>query len=104
MIETQQMPFHVTQGGVSWLCYLLSQLQPTAEKICAIKEAPPRTNLHQLKSFLGLINFYAKFLPNLSTTLAPLYSLLQKAQPWLWESQHQRAFEVAKSQLSSSSL
>ena len=53
-------------------------LQPTEEKVRAIKEAPPPTNVSQLRSFLGLVNYYSKFLPNLANTLAPLYSLLQK--------------------------
>ena len=30
------------------------------------------------KSFLGLVNYNAKFLPNLGTVLAPLYQLLRK--------------------------
>ena len=51
-------------------------LQPTDEKIQAINNAPAPTDVSQLKSFLGLINFYRKFLPNLSNTLAPLYRKL----------------------------
>ena len=51
-------------------------LQLTQAKVKAIQNAPASTNVHQLKAFLGLLNFYAKFLPNLSTTLAPLYHLL----------------------------
>ena len=56
-------------------------MQPTQDKVRAIRDAPAPTNIHQLKSFLGLINFYAKFLPNLSTILAPLYVLLQNVTP-----------------------
>jgi len=46
-------------------------LQPTDEKIQAIKKAPAPQDVTQLKSFLGLLNYYSKFLPNLSNTLAP---------------------------------
>ena len=46
-------------------------LQPTEEKVRAIKEAPPPSNVSQLCSFLGLVNYYSKFLPNLANTLAP---------------------------------
>ena len=53
-------------------------LQPMEEKIRAINKAPAHTNISQLKSFLRLINYYCKFLPNLSNTLAFLYRLLQK--------------------------
>ena len=62
-------------------------LQPTTEKVQAIVpivQAPQPTNVTQLKSFLGMINYYGKFLPNLSTCLAPLYKLLQKQFCWRW--------------------
>ena len=42
-------------------------------KVQAIKDAPEPTNVTELKSFLGMINFYGKFLPNLSSTLEPLH-------------------------------
>ena len=53
-------------------------LQPTEDKVRAIKAAPVPTDVTQLCSFVGLVNFYGKFLPNLSSVLAPLYALLQK--------------------------
>ena len=59
-------------------------LQPTQKKIQAIHEAPALTNIGQLKSFLGLLNYYCKFLPNLSSTLAPLYRLLSNQAKWHW--------------------
>ena len=60
--------------------------------------------MSQLKSFLGLItcNFYSRFLPNLSTLLAPLHTLLQKNTPWKWGPPQQKAFNSAKNSLSSS--
>ena len=79
-------------------------LQPTEEKVRAVARAPAPENKTQLQSFLGLINYYAKFLPNLSTTLAPLYALLQKKTVWAWGDKESRAFEKARSQLTSSSL
>ena len=42
-------------------------IQPTTQKVRAIVEAPRPTNVSQLKSFLGLLNYYGKFLPTLST-------------------------------------
>ena len=58
----------------------------------------------QLKSFLGLINYYGKFLPHLSTVLAPLYALLQKGKQWEWGEEQRRAFTTAKAKLTTSSL
>ena len=48
-------------------------LRPTQEKVCALTEAPSPKSVSQLQSFLGLVNYYGKFLPNLSSTLAPLH-------------------------------
>jgi len=57
-------------------------LHPTKEKVKAIQEAPQPHNVAELRSFLGIINYYAKFLPNLSTKLTPLYQLLKKKVKW----------------------
>lgn len=47
-------------------------------KVDAIRNAPEPTNLTELKSLLGLINFYGKFIPDIATVLEPLYKLLKK--------------------------
>ena len=79
-------------------------IQPTQEKVRAVIQAPPPTNVSQLRSFLGAINYYSKFLPNLSSVLAPLYKLLQKVVKWTWGPDQIRAFEHAKSLLTSSGV
>ena len=50
-------------------------LRPLPEKTRAVQEAPTLTNVTELKAYLGLISYYGKFLPNLSTHLASLYKL-----------------------------
>ena len=47
-------------------------LHPTEKKVQAIQEAPKPKNLSKLRSFLGIVNYYNRFLPNLSTKLTPL--------------------------------
>ena len=56
----------------------IEDLQPTTEKGDVIVNAPVPRNVSELKSYLGLINYYAKFLPQLCTTLAPLHYLRRK--------------------------
>ena len=65
---------------IEYLGYAIDEqgLHPTEEKIKAIKEAPTPKNVSELRSFLGIINYYSRFLPNLSTRLAPLYKLFHK--------------------------
>ena len=79
-------------------------LHPTQAKVKAIQEAPTPKNVAELHSFLGLINYYGKFLPNLSATLAPLYKLLKQNTRWCWEQPQIAAFQEAKDALQSSTL
>ena len=58
----------------------------------------------EFKSFLGLVNYYAKFLPNLATVLAPLYQLLRKDVRWQWKSEQEAVFEEVNKLLKSSQL
>ena len=60
--------------------------------------------LMQLKSFLGLLNYYGKFIPNLSTLLAPLHRLLRKQSTWTWGSEQQGAFDRVRGILTSDSV
>lgn len=43
------------------------------ENVEAIQQAPRPTNVAELKSYLGLLTYYAKFLHDMSTTLTPRY-------------------------------
>jgi len=79
-------------------------LQSTEEKVRAIKEALAPSDVSQLCLFLGLVNYYGKFSPNLASTLALLYSLLQKDKRWSWAEAQKRAFAEAKKQLTSGKL
>ena len=59
-------------------------LHKTSQKVEAVVSAPQPTNVSELRSFLGLVNYYSRFLPNLSTVLHPLYVLLEKDLKWSW--------------------
>ena len=71
-------------------------------KVEAVLRAPAPTNIATLRSFLGLVNYYGKFIPTLATTLAPLYSLLQKSKRWSWGKSQAEAFDKVKKLLLSS--
>ena len=67
-------------------------LHPVHEKVQAIQEAHTPSNVTELKAYLGLLNYYNKFLANLSTVLAPVHKLLQKDTKWQWGEAQQVAF------------
>ena len=76
-------------------------LQPSPKNVRAIQAVPVPKDVTQLKSFLGMVTYYLKFLPNLSNTLTPLYSLLQKEAKWKWTKEQGKAFTQVKEQLTS---
>ena len=64
-------------------------------------EPKPKT---ELRSFLGMINYYDRFLPKLASRLAPLYQLLHQNVRWQWKDEHKKAFRRAKEALQSSQV
>lgn len=88
--------------SVDYLGHKLSSdgIQPLFSKIDCILNAPTPTNVSELKSFLGMLNYYGKFLPNLSIEMQPLYRLLQHDVSWKWNNDCEKAFQQAKRMLS----
>ena len=105
-IRLKQAKCAFMKSSVEYLGHKISAdgIRPTTEKLRAINDAPPPNNVSQLRSFLGLVNYYGKFLPQLATTLAPLYNLLQQKVCWKWGPPQQAAFKEAKAQLTSDCL
>ena len=66
------------------------------DKFDAITNAPAPTNVSELRSYLGMINYYQKFLPNLASVLAPLYVLLRNDTCWHWGKEQMHAFQKSK--------
>ena len=74
-------------------------IHPTTEKVQAIDKAPAPTNVTQLRAYLGLLNFYCRFLPKASTMLEPLNRLLRSHVKWSWGKTEQDAFSASKKAL-----
>nr|VZI33031.1 unnamed protein product [Spirometra erinaceieuropaei] len=51
-------------------------IRPLPSKGAAIRDFPPPTSKRQLQRFLGMVNFYRRFLPNCADTILPLTNLL----------------------------
>ncbi len=79
-------------------------LHPVSDKVQVIHQAPQPRNTTELKSYLGLLSYYSRFLPNLSSTLAPLYQLLHRNMPWRWTLEEKRAFDASKQLLTTSQV
>ena len=79
-------------------------LHATPEKLQAIEEAPAPEDMNQLRFFLGLLNYYGKFIPNLASIIQPLNALLRKDTKWHWDESCSSAFNVAKQSLMSNKV
>ena len=71
-------------------------LHTTEKKVEAVLKAPNPKNLTELRSFLGLLHYYNKFLPNISSVLQPLNQLLKSDVKWKWTSECDDAMTKAK--------
>ena len=69
------------------------------EKIDLIKNWPVPKTVEELKSFLGLVGFYQRFIPRYSSTIACLTQLYRKDVQFLWTDECQQAFGKIKDEL-----
>lgn len=73
-----------------------SGIHKIKEKIQAIDSMPRPRNVTELRSFLGMVNYYGRFIKNLSEILAPLHTLLQNEVSFKWTQKCEEAFISAK--------
>ena len=56
-------------------------------KIDPVINMPQTTNVKQLQSFLGVVNYYSKFIPNMADIAKHLYKLIEKNAIWEWKNE-----------------
>jgi len=66
----------------------------------AALEARVPTTASEVRSFLGLVNFSARFIPNLASIAEPLRMLTRSGQKFIWGPQQGKAFQMLKAKLS----
>lgn len=76
VINTSKCVFAVPE--VKFLGYMVSSagIKPLNDKVQAIREFPIPKNVKELRRFLGMLNFYRRFIPNAARIQAPLHTLL----------------------------
>ena len=86
------------QDSIEYLGFVVDKhgVHTSPSKTKAIVDMPQPTNVSQLRSFLGMVNHYAKFVSKLTDRLAPFFPLLKKDAPWKWTMECERAFASIK--------
>jgi len=77
-------------------------IDPSEEKVGAIRDAEPPKSVSEARSFLGLVQYSAKFLPDLSSVAQPIQELVRKDTPFVWAEAQDRAFKELKRLITSS--
>jgi len=69
-------------------------------KVVAILEMPNPIDVHTLRSFIGLCNYYRIYVQDFNTIVHPLYALLNKDVAWTCSEETQKTFNTLKEKLS----
>lgn len=79
-------------------------VRPVPTKVDAIKLMPAPTNTTELRSFLGSVNQFNSFVPNLLPSCQVLHKLLQKNVRWFWTKREQQVFDQVKASITSDQI
>ena len=83
-------------------------ITPLPEKVQAVRDFPQPQSQRQLRRFIGLVNFYHRFLPHGAQLMQPLHSLITSTKPKLealtWTDSTLAAFNTTKEALANASL
>ena len=92
------------QTRVTFLGFVITTegVEPSPEKVSEILAMPPPTNVSEVRTLTGVVQFLSRFLPNLSATTAAIRQLLKQANSFEWREPQQRAFAAIKDALGDS--
>lgn len=92
------------QASIKYLGKIVDEkgIRPDPERLRILREMPAPKDIHQLRSFLGAVNWYGTFLPNLTDLRGPLDELTRKHCTYEWTPEREAAFTKIKQALHSS--
>ncbi|KAL3075935.1 hypothetical protein niasHS_012852 [Heterodera schachtii] len=97
---------HFLKAELKFLGHVVSSdgLKPDPARSDAIRNMPSPHDIGTLRSFLGALNYYGRFIKEMRDLRTPLDLLLKKDTPWFWGPDQQKAFDQAKQVLQSDLL
>ena len=89
------------KNEIEWLGFKLTEngYSPKNTKVQGITEKLRPTNLKELRSFLGAVNQFNKFIPELAVICSPFRSISKKDATWNWNNDHKKAFLKVNSEV-----
>ena len=88
---------------VVFMGLLLSKygIRPTEERVRAVLEVAHPSTPTEVRSFLGMVGFSARFIPNFATPAEPLRAISRQGVPFVWGKEQDASFKELKRQLAS---
>uniref|UniRef100_A0A0K8T6F4 RNA-directed DNA polymerase n=1 Tax=Lygus hesperus TaxID=30085 RepID=A0A0K8T6F4_LYGHE len=89
--------------SINYLGHVVSfnKIQKCPTKVQAISQMPRPKDVDELRRFLGLVTYYAKFVPDFSSKSYPLRRLLRVGEKFIWTAAAEASFLNLKSELCS---
>ena len=95
------------QSQVEFLGYKVDQngVHPMEDRVTAIRETATPTSIKELQRFLGVINYYRRFIPNAAHHMYALFEALRgKPKKLNWTAECQKSFEATKEALARATM
>ncbi|XP_045466596.1 uncharacterized protein K02A2.6-like [Harmonia axyridis] len=99
MLNKQKCEFF--KDSITYLGHHISVdgLTKDFDKVSGILKCSQPKNVTEVKAFCGMVNYYHKFIPNISVILKPMYELRKKNTQFKWSYECNKAFELIKKEL-----
>ena len=94
--KPDKFQFKVEATSFFGLTWTSQGLKPDDKKVKCIVDVQPPQNHTELQSFMGMINCLNRFSPVISQISDPLRQLMKEEVPFLWQPEHQKAFQQLK--------
>ncbi|KII72627.1 Transposon Tf2-8 polyprotein [Thelohanellus kitauei] len=94
-LTTQKSKCKFYQESITYLGHKIDKngIHPDKSSVECLLDMPAPSNTKELKSWLGSVNFYSRFIPMLQPISSELYSLLRKDTIWNWSIINQNSFD-----------
>ena len=95
-VKPEKCTFHATEVDFLGMIVGRDGIKMDQSKVKAILDWPAPKNIKGVRSFLGLANFYQRFIKDYVRVACPLHDFTKKEEPFRWEQDQQHVFDTLK--------
>ncbi|TKA54567.1 hypothetical protein B0A49_13613 [Cryomyces minteri] len=103
-LDIEKCEFHVTQVTYLGIVTTTDGIKMDPKKVASVQEWPVPVDVKDVQAFIGVANFYRRFVKGFSKLAAPMISLTKKGAPFSWTTACQRAFDELKTAFTTAPL